>query len=366
MAVISALGDLGLEQPHGRLGQLGQRLAHRGDRHRGGRGEIDVVVPDDRDVLRHADVVHAHQAVHHADGDHVVRAEDPVRPQIGGASAHEFAHPGALRKRQVVGVDDLERRVWHLAHRPARAFHPVVDLSHRAADQGEPTPAAVQQVAHGEVTASLGVEADGAEHVGVRVVAEDDHRHPALMHGGEVRRHRSERGDHDPAHPLLLEHGEVVALPVLPLRARREKDAQAALLSGGVRLGRERAEELAARRHDHEPDRGATAALQLSGAVVGDEAQLVDRLAHGFDVAGRDGRNAVDDVRDGAHRYAGMPRDVADAHTCHRATSAATVPPWRLTPRIAHETLHGNFVKRFMSARRPPSSAAEHARGSHR
>jgi 2-haloacid dehalogenase len=74
VAVGLTVGSLLDQHLHRRLAQLGAGLAHRGQRHRGGRGEVDVVVADDGQVAGHRQAA-AHRVLQQPQGQQVVRAE---------------------------------------------------------------------------------------------------------------------------------------------------------------------------------------------------------------------------------------------------------------------------------------------------
>ena len=165
MLVVVARGGL-LEQ-HSRGGppELLAGLAHRGERDRGGRGEVDVVVADDRDVLWHPDLVPGH-LLQDAEGDQVVGAEHrggPVRRRQGGD-----VRAGLLPRGHVQCPDVDHVQVTGRAPGPLegaqRALKPVGHLPDgvRAADVGDVPVADGQQVGDREITAEHVIDRDRA------------------------------------------------------------------------------------------------------------------------------------------------------------------------------------------------------------
>jgi hypothetical protein len=163
--VAVARGGLLEQHPRGGAAELLTGLAHRGERDRGGRREVDVVVADDRDVLWHPDLVPGH-LLQDAEGDEVVGAEHrggPVGRRQGGD-----VRAGLLPRRHVQRPDVDHVQVVGRAAGPRegaqRALEPVGHLPDgaRAADEGDVPVAGGQQVGDREVTAEHVVDRDRA------------------------------------------------------------------------------------------------------------------------------------------------------------------------------------------------------------
>jgi hypothetical protein len=163
--VAVARGGLLEQHPRGGAAELLAGLADGGKRHRGGRGEVDVVVADDRDVLRHADLVPGH-LLQDAERDQVVGAEHrrgPVRRRHGRDVRARFLPGGHVQRPDVDDVQVAGRAAGPLEG-AQRALEPVGHLPDRAraTDVGDVPVALGQQVGDREVAAENVVDRDRA------------------------------------------------------------------------------------------------------------------------------------------------------------------------------------------------------------
>ena len=155
-------------------------LAHRGERHRGGSRELDVVVADDGQVLRARSCrcrsrAGAGRAPCRSFAQNAaVGRRDDTRP----ASRPPASRPAATSSDWVVTTVRSE------AGRPAAAqalrapCEPVADLAerHRAADEGDPLVATVDEMLDREPAAEQVVDGHGAERRVVAGPVDDDQR----------------------------------------------------------------------------------------------------------------------------------------------------------------------------------------------
>ena len=122
MGVLVGRVRLGEEQLGGRGPELVARLVDRGQRDRRRAGELDVVVPDDRQLARDVDAQLGH-VLEQPEGDEVVGAERRRRTAAAGQRRQDLTGPSTGGDEQAVGLDDGER-VGIAAgggHRPACA-----------------------------------------------------------------------------------------------------------------------------------------------------------------------------------------------------------------------------------------------------
>ena len=122
---------------------LARRLAHRGQRHRGDGGELDVVVPHHRDVLGHPHPA-AQEAVHHAAGQMVIGRHDPIRTLALGTLRDPGAHGHAAIQGRPLAPHQLEADAGMVLDRLADAFEPLAHLPDLFARAQEREPAASQ------------------------------------------------------------------------------------------------------------------------------------------------------------------------------------------------------------------------------
>jgi hypothetical protein len=127
--VAVARGGLLEQHPRGGAAELLAGLADRRKRHRGGRGEVDVVVADDRDLLGHADLVAGH-LLQDAERDQVVGAEHrggPVRRRQG-RDVRACLLPGGHVQRPDVDDVQVAGRAADPLEGAQRALEPVGHL----------------------------------------------------------------------------------------------------------------------------------------------------------------------------------------------------------------------------------------------
>ena len=197
--------------------ELVARLAHRRERDGGGRGELDVVVADDGQVLGHPS----------AERTHCWSRPSATRSlaqnaAVGRMSRRQAGEPltgaASLGDGQSAAVDDRAGRsagTPAFSTRPARApAQPVADLADalRAADEGDPRWPAVEEVLDREPTAEHVVDRDRAVRRARPGAVHDDHGRAAGRTVVERRVVGVDRGDQHALHALLLEAAEVAGL----------------------------------------------------------------------------------------------------------------------------------------------------------
>ena len=132
-----------LQQAHpGCAAHLAGGLANGCQRNGGYRGELDVVVPDHRDVLGHPHPP-AQQAVHHTAREVVVRRDDAVGSPALGTLRDPGAHRDAALQGRALTPHQLEAHAGVSLHRLPGALQPLAHLPHllARAEEGEPRPA---------------------------------------------------------------------------------------------------------------------------------------------------------------------------------------------------------------------------------
>jgi Helix-turn-helix domain len=316
--VLVRVGGGGLLEEHPRSGaaELLAGLADRGERHCGGRGEVDVVVADDRDVLRNPDLMAGH-LLQDAEGDEVVGAENgggPVRRPHGGDVRAGFLPCGHVERPDVdhVQVFRPPPGVAKSAQRPLVAVGDLADRA-RAADVGDVLVAGGQQVGDGEVTAEHVVDRDRALAARRRPAVDEDHRRSAPLQPGEPRARADHRRDEHALHPVLFEQFQVALLLAFLVVAVAQDDGEAGLARLVFHAARQVGEERVGHVEHHQAERPAPPRAKLAGGLVAHEAELRDRGVH--PLARRPGHD-VGPVEHVGHRGdgdAGVGGDLPDA-----------------------------------------------------
>jgi len=158
LAVLVCLivGGLVEEQPGRGAAELVARLPHARERNGGRGGEVDVVVPDDRDVLGDPDMVAGH-LLQHAERDQVVGTEHGAWPGRDQHRRDRRARTLPAAHVERVGVDHAQ--IPQGTSGPAQGAQcPRAPVGHladgvRAADVGDVLGAGGQQVRYGQVAA---------------------------------------------------------------------------------------------------------------------------------------------------------------------------------------------------------------------
>ena len=242
--------------------QLLPRLAHRRQRDGGGRGEVDVVVADDREVVGHPHAV-PHHLLQQPERQQVVGADRRGGPPGGGHADDLLAGlPAAGDGERPRARARSARRRTRSASRTARTTPSCRSCTcgrpDDAADEGDPPVAALEQVVGGQPAAEDVVDGDRAL-VGAGRAAVDAAR-PAR------RARAAPRGAGEssavgvmstPWTPLLGEHVEVRGLLGRPVVGVAQDDGQALgvrhLLDAAGDVGEERVGDV----EDDQADRAA-------------------------------------------------------------------------------------------------------------
>jgi hypothetical protein len=231
--VAVAGGGLLEQHPRGGAAELLAGLADRRERHGGGRGEVDVVVADDRDLLGHADLVAGH-LLQDAERDQVVGAEHrggPVRRRQG-RDVRACLLPSGHVQRPDVDHLQLTGRAAGPFEGTQRALEPVGHLPDgvRAADVGDVPVAHGQQVGDREVTAEDVVDRDRALATRRRPAVDEHDRGAAPLQPGEPRARAEDRRDQHALHPVLFKQLQVTLLLAFLVVAVAQDDRQARLV----------------------------------------------------------------------------------------------------------------------------------------
>jgi hypothetical protein len=328
------------QQLRGPPAELLPRLAHRAQRHGGGRGEVDVVVPHDGELGGHPDPV-AHHLLQHAQGQQVVGADGGR----GTARGRQADDPGGglapAGDAELAGGQDGQLGVGHLAHGRRHARVALLHLGQRGvpADEGDPPVPALEQVLGGQPPAEDVVGRDGAL-VRARCPPVDQHdRDAAVAQRVQLRGQLGGRGDEDAVHPLLGEQAQVRGLLLRPVVGVAQDQRQAGgvddVLDPAGDVGEERVGDV----EHHQADGAAGAGAQLSRRLVAHEAEGRDRVEHPRAGGLADHVGPVEDVAHRADRHPGPAGDVADARGQVPSSVEVQCPaPHRPTQRETSQT----------------------------
>jgi len=194
-------------------------LADRGQRYRGGRGQLDVVVTGDGNVARHPDPVPRH-LLHDPERDQVVGAKHRSRPLCGrqAGDARTGGLPG--RQSQRLRLDHLQvaRAATGPVQRTDRAVAAVGHLpgAHRAAHIGDPLMTRGYQVRQRQVTAKHVIDRNRALTARRRRAADKHDRRATALQPGDALIGTGDGRDQDPLNTVFLQQFEVARL-LLPL-----------------------------------------------------------------------------------------------------------------------------------------------------
>ena len=326
--VVAGVGDLVLQQLHGRAPDQPRGLADRGERDdRRGR-EVDVVVADERDVLGHPDAVGEREGLQQPERQQVVGGEHGLGASLRGELEDLLADPASLQHRQGGGAEGLQGRTGHGLDRPLRPRPAVADLVQGvgAAHVGDPPAARAQEVRHGRAAALDVVHGQRAVLAGSRVLVHQHHRGAAGAQDVDAGPLRGLGGDEHAPDPLLLEQVQVQALPLGGEPRVADDHGLAQPLGGRLRAQGDLVVEGVGRVLHHEPHGARAAGLELARDVVADVAQVLDDPEHAAAAVLGDHLGAVEDVGDGADGHPGLPGHLLDAHRRSRRGHVVTFP----------------------------------------
>lgn len=330
MPVIGVLGFVQDQLGRGPA-ELASRLAHRAERHRGGRREVDVVVPDDGELVGDGDP-QRDALLEQPQRQQVVGAERGGGPQLRGHAGQPLTGGPALVDRERCGLDDdqVRRAALPLSHRLPGSVQPVAHLPERArpADERDPLVALLEQVRDGQPSTEVVVDGDRAQVADLRGPVDQDDGRAQLGRQGQVGGVRVERGDQDALDPLLLQPVQVVELSGGTVVAVAHEDRHLRFLGRLFDPLGDIGEERVRGVEEDIGQRPAGAAPQLPRLLVADEAQVGHRL---FDpAAGRGGNlvGLVHHVGDRPERDARQPGDIL-----HAGLARAAGPPRGRRPR---------------------------------
>jgi hypothetical protein len=286
-------------------------LADAGQRNGCRRGEFDVVVADDADLVRDGHPM-GDQPLEQTDRDQVVQGEHSGRTFVVG-----HRHDGAGGGPSGLDVEPLRRQRqqrgrWAAEqHGPACAVPTFTHLRdvRGATDNGEPPVPTFEQVLGCELAADEVIDGDGAPVVvgGEPVGEYDGHAQPSgELPVGAV----GDRSENHSTDPQLLVQLERCSLAGRIVRAVRQQDRATGRRRDVPDPTRQVAEERIGDVHDDQADRGAVPGAQLPSRLVAHPAQLVDRFQDPAAGVRRDQVGLVQHIGDGPDRHLGQRRDV--------------------------------------------------------
>ena len=273
---------------------------------------VEVVEPDDGDILRHAPAGLL-QGAHGPERERVVEAEDRVEI---GAPVEEFAHASravrAMPERRVADDRLVVRHARGLERLPVAAQSQPGRPDHLAlvrADDGDAPPPGTQQelgrrprrldVLHRDVVGGP-VEDPLAEH----------HQRVRHVEAVDVVLPHAERAEDEPVGHLQPRAAQELELAVAVAAGLLHEHHDAGLLSGLDDGCRELGEVAQPEFGHRERDRPGAAGPQAPGREVRGVPELGDRALDPFPRGGPDVRVVVDDVRHGLDRHAREPCDI--------------------------------------------------------
>jgi hypothetical protein len=294
--------------------ELLPRLAHRAQRHGSRRGEVDVVISHDGELVGHPDPV-AHHLLEHPERQQVVGAH-----RRGGTPGRRQADdPGRglppAGDTELAGGQDGQLRVGDLAHRRLHARVALPDLRQGGvpADEGDPAVAALEQVLGGQPPAEDVVGRDGALVRVRRASVDEDHRDAAVAECVQLWGQLGGRGDEDAVHPLLGEQAQVRGLLLRAVVGVAQDHREAGRVDDVLDPAGDVGEEGVGHVEHHQADGAAGARAQLTCRLVADEAEGGDRVEDLGPGGFADHVGPVEDVAHRADRHPGPAGDVPDA-----------------------------------------------------
>src|SRR5450759_2882891 len=236
--------DLLEEQLSAAAPELGAWLADRGQRHRGRRRELDVVVADDRYVVRDAQPVRR-EPLEQADGDQIVRCEDRGRTVVGRQDHQVLGRLAPRGSGQATGGDGEKDRTRGGLHNGLGTLTPVAHLSQArwTAHEREPPVPLREQMRRRDSAAVDVVHRDRRVRGVVRVVVQEDDRDTQPREGSQRRSDIADRCDEHAPDTLFLEELEVAPFACLLSSAIAQEDHTAEILNGVLHAARDVGEE---------------------------------------------------------------------------------------------------------------------------
>src|SRR5215210_3159818 len=299
--------DLGRER-----GDLHGRLADRGERRRGVRGNVQVVEAHDRHVVRHAPSGLG-DGVQHTECGEVVRGEDRGDARLALEQPARRVVPAVVGEAPLLHELEVDRQAG-AGERVAvtgESFVADAELA-RARDVPDPRVPEVDEMLGRDAAAKAVVHLDERDRPGVDVPVEADDREAVLDEAGDPIGREDQAVDERPVDLLRAQDAEVVLLALGVARRRAEQHrvpvAQRRLLDPvherrveGVRdVGEEQGDRLRRLRDQAPSDRVRAVAELLDGG-------LDRRARRRGDLPGPVRRS-----RDGGRRHTREPRDVVD------------------------------------------------------
>ena len=288
------------------------------------------------------------------EGEEIVRTEDRVRARLWGTGDERLADRAPDGERALGHLDDLPRHTVRPSRRRS-SREALLDLYHaeRAADEGDATASAIDEVLDRETTTGDVVDGDGRLRRIHRPLPDDDRRGAALADGREPRVEGLVRRGDDAAHLMLLEEPKIGILPLAAAVRVRDEHRQSALIRPTLdRLGD--LGEVGVAHVGHQiAEEGADPHSQLPSGAAGHEAQRVDRLPYPPGLRLGYALGVVEKVRDGADGHLGHRRDLADSGSGHSLPSA-------------RRTCHDSSRSAPVELRGEPQAVTDLARGHER
>src|SRR5215203_1184283 len=293
-------------------GDLGGRLADRGERRRGVRGQMQVVEADDRHVVRHA-LAGLGDGVQHAERREIVGGEDRGNPGLALEQPPRRIVPAVvgeatlLHELEVDGQAGAGERVAVTGE----TFVADTELA-RARDVRDPRVPEVDEMLGRHSPAKAVVDLDQRDRPRVDVPVEADDREALLDEAGDPIGREHQAVDERAVDLLRAQHAKVVLLALRFALRRAEEHrvpvAQGRLLDPAHERRVERVRDVGEEQGDR--------LRRLRDEAAGDRVRAVAELLDGgLDRRARRRRDLpgpVERSRDGGRRHTRKPRDVVD------------------------------------------------------
>eukprot|EP01022_Parablepharisma_sp_SALTPOND_P029693 TRINITY_DN743_c0_g3_i1.p2 TRINITY_DN743_c0_g3~~TRINITY_DN743_c0_g3_i1.p2 ORF type:complete len:555 (-),score=223.45 TRINITY_DN743_c0_g3_i1:1426-3090(-) len=304
------VGDAFQQELRGQVAQPARVLGHRGQRRMDELGQFDIVEADHRQLAGHLDLQFT-RGPQHANGHHVVAAEDGVR----SALALQQLHGGLVTADAAeVGMQQVAVGQLHAAHgeRAAQAIDPLVGQLQpsRTGDAGNALAAQRQQMVGGQLAAQ---EIVGTDQVDIALLGSTVQQHGGNIEPtGRLQVALVQGGDDEAIAALGLQYLQIVALLVGVVIGIAQDHA----IAGAIAVILDTACQLREIRvgivGDDQADTAGHLAAQGARQRTGDVVQVLDGLQHPLARLGADRAGLVEHVGHRGVRHPGQSGDILD------------------------------------------------------
>lgn len=278
-------------------------------------GEVNVVVPNQRNLFRHTQRTAHHQRLQNTQREKVICSEDTIRALLRGESRNFLADAPPLQDAQSLGFENLKGGILTLRN---NGTHPRQTVAHllnlvRATNEGNAPSPDLDEMTGRNPAAFNVVNGHRRESSIVRSTVNENHGNPSVTKRAKLVKIGMNGGHQHPRNAMLLEHFQQRGLTFGRVVAATHQHGVAVIKRSTLCTVRDIHEERVARIEHDEAETMAAPGAELPGRIVTHKPKLLDRCVDPSARRGSNAIRAIQYIRNGTDGDARLACNVSDA-----------------------------------------------------